>query len=154
LKQELSSQSVPVLLNDRVDIALAAGLDGVHLPSRGIPVNAIRRFAPPELLVGRSCHSLPDVLAAQDEGADYVLLSPVFPTLSKPGVEAMGLEELSRITARVRIPVVALGGMKAEVVRKTLAAGAAGIGGIRCFEDPEQSRRMANSIIHGTSPDR
>src|SRR5206468_2071565 len=72
-----------VLVNDRLDVALAAKAAGVHLPGESLPIQSARRVAPARFLVGRSVHSLADALKAQKEGADYVILGPIFPTPSK-----------------------------------------------------------------------
>jgi thiamine-phosphate pyrophosphorylase len=123
-----------VLVNSRVDVALAAGAAGVHLPSGSIAPSEWRRITPVGFLIGVSCHSLEDVLLAESEGADYVVFGPVFDPLSKPpDVPARGVEELGRVARAVRIPVLALGGITEENVADCVAAGAAGVAGITMF---------------------
>jgi len=123
-----------LLINDRVDVCLAAGADGVHLPGRRIaPVILKRRFG--LQLVGVSSHSVDEVVRAEDEGADYVYLSPIFDTVSKPGYgPALGLDVLGEACRRVRIPVLALGGVSRANEMSCVEAGAAGIAGISYFE--------------------
>jgi thiamine-phosphate pyrophosphorylase len=121
-----------LLINDRVDVCLAAHADGVHLPSgRVAPLILKQRF---EIVVGVSCHGLEEVQRAEQEGADYVYLSPIFESSSKPGYgPVLGLEALRRAAEMVSIPVIALGGITIENELKCVDAGAAGIAGISYF---------------------
>ena len=114
-----------ILVNTRADVALAAGADGVHLPA------AAPREAPKGLLVGRSCHTLDEIRAAN---ADFVTFGPVF---HSPGKGApVGLEALAE-ACQVHIPVYALGGVNWENADSCIAAGATGIAGIRLFQEPD-----------------
>ena len=125
-----------VLVNDRLDVALAAGADGVHLGTHSMPVQVVRRVAPRPFVLGVSCHSLGEAQAAESGGADYLVLGPVFETPSKLEYgPPLGLEKLRIVTSRIRIPVLALGGITVERVRPCLEAGASGIAGIRIFQD-------------------
>ncbi len=123
-----------LLINDRLDIALAVGAAGVHLPAMGLPVAAVRRAAPAGFLITRSCHSPAEAAAAARDGADFCLLAPIFPTPSKPGAVPLGIEALRAAAAHAR--VLALGGVTEENIAACLAAGAAGIAGIRYFQPP------------------
>ncbi len=123
-----------VLVNTRVDVALAAGAAGVHLPSGSIAASEWRRITPTGFLIGVSCHSLEDVVRAEREGADYVVFGPVFTPLSKTSdLAPRGLEELGRVSRAVRIPVLALGGITEQNAADCVAAGAAGVAGITLF---------------------
>jgi thiamine-phosphate pyrophosphorylase len=130
-----------VLVNGRVDVALAASADGVHLPADGVPLAALRRrfssrFDPIPLL-GRSTHLVEEVERALQDGADYVAFGPVYPTPSKERYgPPRGLEELARAAA-VGIPVYALGGVMLSRFGEVAAAGAAGAAGIRLFQGPD-----------------
>jgi len=124
-----------VLVNDRLDVALATGADGVHLPSHGLPTGAVRGLAPAGFLIGRSCHSPADVQAAAAEGADLCVLGPVFATPSKADMgPPLGLSAF-RSLGDVTIPVLALGGVTLENAAACRAAGAAGLAAIRLFQD-------------------
>ncbi|MBV8843209.1 MAG: thiamine phosphate synthase [Bryobacterales bacterium] len=123
------------LVNSRVDVALAAGADGVHLPSQSPPPHFWRPIAPPGFLIGISCHTVDEVRAAAHEDADYVLFGPVFPPISKTSSQpALGLDKLSRAAESVRIPVLALGGITPENAGACIEAGAAGIAGISIYQ--------------------
>ena len=127
-----------VVVNDRVDVALAGGADGAHLAAHSMPVQVVRRFVPRAFVIGVSCHSLAEAMAAESGGADYLVLGPVFQTPSKLGYgPPLGLDKLRNITSRIRIPVLALGGITVERIRPCLEAGASGIAGIRIFQDCE-----------------
>jgi thiamine-phosphate pyrophosphorylase len=146
LRSSLSAHS-RVLVNDRLDVALAAGAGGVHLGGQSIPVAAVRKVAPRPFVVGVSCHSLAEATAAESGGADYLLLGPVFETPSKLKYgPPLGLGQLRDVTARVSIPVLALGGITVERVQACLEAGATGIAGIRIFQDCESLEALVREL--------
>lgn len=117
-----------ILVNDRLDVALAANIDGVHLPSAGLPPVRVRSFVK---LLGVSTHSLSEAVEAQKANADFIVFGPVF---DSPGKTAVGLEPLKEVVSAVRIPVLAIGGITAANTDKVIEAGAAGIAGIRLFQ--------------------
>ncbi|MGN6593329.1 MAG: thiamine phosphate synthase [Terriglobales bacterium] len=122
-----------LLLNERWDIALEAGLEGVHLPAAAAAPARVRRQVPRGFVIGVSCHAPAEVAAA--EGADFAVLGPIFATPSKAAYgPPLGLEAL-REAARQQLPILALGGVTADNAAACLAAGAAGVAGIRLFED-------------------
>jgi thiamine-phosphate pyrophosphorylase len=117
-----------LFLNDRADIALGIGADGVHCPEAGLPVRVARRVCP-GALVGASAHSLERAVEADSSGADFVLFGPVFPTPSKAKFgEPQGLDALAAVASGVGVPVFAIGGVKPENARLCLESGAAGVG--------------------------
>jgi thiamine-phosphate pyrophosphorylase len=126
-----------LLVNGRLDLALAAGADGAHLPADGVPLAALRARFGPGVLLGRSTHRLAEVEQARRDGADYVTFGPVYPT---PGKERYGppsgLAGL-RQAAALGIPVYALGGVTIQRLGEIAAAGAAGAAGIRIFQAPD-----------------
>lgn len=115
------------IVNDRVDVALALGADGVQLPESGLPVAAARKLLGPQALIGRSVHSLQGAIAAEKAGADYLIFGPVYPTGSHPGAPPAGRLALQEVAQAVSIPVLAIGGIVPENVREVLQGGAAGI---------------------------
>jgi thiamine-phosphate pyrophosphorylase len=121
------------LVNERVDVALASGADGVHLPSAGIPPADARRLLGPGALVGVSCHSADDVRRARDGGASHASFSPIHDTPSKRAYgPPLGIEAL-HAAAALGLPLVALGGMDASRAPAAFAAGAAGVAVIRAW---------------------
>ncbi|MFL6211205.1 MAG: thiamine phosphate synthase [Pyrinomonadaceae bacterium] len=134
-----------LIVNDRADIARAAGADGVQLTTRSLPASVVRRTFDPEFLIGVSTHSLAEAQAARDEGANFALLGPVFDTPSKRAYgPPVGLDAL-RAAARALapVPLVAIGGITHANMADTLAAGAHGIAAIRLFADP---RMLADHV--------
>jgi thiamine-phosphate pyrophosphorylase len=136
-----------VVVNDRVDVALGAGADGVHLGAQSMPVQVVRGFAPSPFVIGVSCHSLGEAMAAEAGGADYLVLGPVYETPSKLGYgPPLGLEKLRDVTSRITIPVLALGGITVERIRPCLEAGASGVAGIRIFQDCESVQERVREL--------
>ena len=137
-----------LLVNDRADIARAAGADGVHLATRSLPPQIIRQTFGPNFLIGVSTHSLEEARTARDGGADFAVFGPVFETASKAqyGPPA-GLERLSQVTsAFAPFPILALGGVSLENASQCLDAGARGIAAISLFSDPAELAAVAREI--------
>ena len=113
-----------LIINDRVDVALAAGADGVHLGQDDLPAKAAREIAP-ELLIGVSTHSLEEARQAEADGADYVNIGPIFPTATKDGLtDFLGPEAIAAIGPKLRIPFTVMGGIDEENIDEVLARGA------------------------------
>jgi thiamine-phosphate pyrophosphorylase len=118
---------IPLIINDRLDIALAAGADGLHIGQSDLPLKEARRIAGPGLIIGVSASSPEKALAAERDGADYIGAGAVFPTGSKADVAAIiGVEGLRAVCSAVKIPVVGIGGIGPGNVRGIMEAGAAG----------------------------
>lgn len=140
-----------LLVNDRVDVALAAGADGVHLPSAGIPPAEARRLLGPGRLVAVSCHSAADVAAARDGGANLGTFGPLFDTPSKrPYGAPVGLDAL-REAARLGLPLVGLGGVDAGNAASVVAAGAVGVAAIRAWLDAADSAAAVRRLLAATA---
>ncbi len=129
-----------LLVNDRLDVALAAEADGVHLPSDGLPPDAARTLLAAMGLIGVSTHSPTEVVAARARGADFVLLGPIYDTPSKrPYGPPLGIETLAEAAAGASVPVLAIGGITPERVAEVRRAGAHGvacIGAVMSAADP------------------
>lgn len=148
---ETRSASTKVAVNDRLDVALAAGAAGVHLGENSLPVETVsewrRSAGRSEFRIGVSCHSLDSARAAERGGADYIFFGPVFATPSKAEFGSpQGIERLREVCAELQIPVLAIGGVSAENALACVEAGAAGIAAIRLFQDARNSEEIAALI--------
>jgi thiamine-phosphate pyrophosphorylase len=151
-----NSCATRVLLNDRLDVAIAERAGGVHLGERSLPVaeakqlvaSALRKHAVDQkFLIGVSCHSLESAQAAERSGADYIFFGPVFATPSKETFgPPQGTALLEQACCAVSIPVLAIGGITLETSAACLAAGASGIAAIRLFQGAPDPRHIADSI--------
>ena len=126
-----------VLVNDRVDVALAGGAHGVHLRADSVPAARVRAVTPPSFVIGRSVHTREDVVRARREGGlDYLLFGTVFDTSSKPGRMATGVEELAEaVDAAGPLPVLAVGGVTVHTVGRLATTGCSGFAAIGHFAD-------------------
>lgn len=146
-----AGRPVQVLVNRRVDVALAAGADGVHLGFDALPVSAARALLGPRALLGVSCHRAEEV--GEAEGADYAHLAPVFPPLSKPAERPALGPEVLRAAARLR-PVLAQGGVEPGNAARCLEAGAAGVavtGAILMAPEPGRAARQLRRALDGAA---
>jgi len=135
-----------LMLSERMDIALAAGLDGVHLPEHSCPALRLRN-ASPAMLYGKSVHSLEGALSAEKEGVDYIFFSPVFTSLSKPRYGPLqGPKKLREVCKAVSIPVFALGGITPENAIQCIECGAWGVASLGLFSDKANFRKTAETI--------
>lgn len=119
-----------IFVNSRVDMAVLLNLEGVHLPSRSIPLYRVKHKFP-HLKVGKSCHTVEELLKAQEDGADYLFFSPIFPVEGKG--RPVGIEGLTEILKVVKVPVYALGGINKINLKEVLDTGVYGVAGIRMF---------------------
>lgn len=126
-KKVLEAKGVPLLISRRVDIALAVGAQGVHLGTDSLPPAAARSLLREGMLLGFSAHSLEEALEAQAQGVDYVTLSPIFPTRSKPLARPLGLDCLAEVASRIEIPLLALGGIGPREAGEVMEKGAHGV---------------------------
>lgn len=129
-----------VLVNERADVALAAGAHGVHLRSGSLPARQVRAFVPQGFLIGRSVHGADEARRVErDGGLDYLLFGTVFESGSKPGRRPAGLSALGDVARAGRLPVLAVGGVSVERARGIGASGAAGMAAIGLFSDGTES---------------
>ena len=135
-----------LFVNERVDVAVACGADGVQLGEGGLPVEAARRAAGPGMLVGRSVHTAKGAVTAEGEGADLLLVGAVFPTQSHAGARPAGTGLLAAAAGRVKIPLAGIGGITAANVGEVMEAGATGAAVIRAVLGAEDPRRAAQEL--------
>lgn len=147
LKALLQPLGLPLIINDRVDIALAVGADGVHLGQSDMPISHARRILGPDCLIGISAESVQDAIEAEQQGADYIGISPVFSTPTKTDTaSALGLEGVRQIRELVRIPLVGIGGINQANAHQVFAAGADGIAVVSAIMAAESPRLAAEAI--------
>jgi thiamine-phosphate pyrophosphorylase len=137
-----------ILVNDRVDVALAAGADGVHLATRSLPARRVREMTPSSFVVGRSIHSVREARdLAADPALDYLIAGTVFPSPSKPDQSHfLGADGLAAIVGCVRMPVLAIGGIALDNVASIARAGASGFAAIRLFADAMAGSRFQDVV--------
>ena len=140
---------VPLIVNDRADVALAAGAAGVHVGADDLPVAAVRRIAPPDFVIGASVGC--DAEVAGSRGADYVGIGPVYGTASKDDAgTAIGIDEFARLARACALPAVGIGGIDAANAAAVIAAGASGVAVIRAVfaaRDPERAAAALRSAL-------
>ena len=135
-----------LIINDRIDIALSVGADGVHLGQSDLPVRAARAIAP-ELIVGASAHNLNEALAAQDGGASYVNIGPIFSTQTKNvSGGAIGPEMIDVIRPHLRIPWTTMGGIKSNNIHQVLERGARHVAVVTAVCEARDVREAANAL--------
>ena len=125
LKEALGPKTT-LIVNERVDVALACGADGVQLGEEGLSVSAARNLVGADMLIGRSVHSLDAAVSAEAEGADYLVVGTIFATGSHPGVRPSGVALLSDVAREVSVPFLAIGGINVQNVSQVMDAGASG----------------------------
>jgi thiamine-phosphate pyrophosphorylase len=125
--RKLTAGRCLLIVNGRVDIALAVGADGVHLPENGLPISAARAIAPGGFIVGRAVHDIATALTAERSDADYVQIGTIFATESKPGVNPAGLALVREAARSLTIPSIAVGGVDESNAASLISAGAFGV---------------------------
>ncbi|MEW6184832.1 MAG: thiamine phosphate synthase [Thermodesulfobacteriota bacterium] len=142
---------VPFLVNDRLDWALAAGADGVHLGQEDFPLPLARELLGPEAVIGGSAGTLEEAVKCLKEGADYVGFGPVFSTTSKNDAgPAAGLNLLKRVVKEIPLPIIAIGGINQENARQVLESGVHGmavISAVCCRQDPREAAAVLRSLL-------
>jgi len=144
LQEVCAPSSIPFIMNDAMDIALASGADGLHVGQDDMPVAIARRLLPIDKLIGCSTTNAQEARKAEADGADYIAVGSIYPTKSKSDITVVGLERLKEIREAVSLPIVAIGGINAENARAVIDAGAdavAVISAILSSNDIEQAAR-------------
>jgi len=150
----LKEKKIPLIINDRIDIALALDAEGVHLGNNDMPIEIARKILGDKKIIGLSAECVEDAIEADKKGADYIGVSPVYTTPTKPELETgLGIKGLREIRKVTKVPLVAIGGMKAANCREIIENGADGIAvvsGICSAPDPgEASKEIMSEILKG-----
>ena len=154
IKKLLGPYKIPLIINDRVDVAMACGADGVHIGQEDMPYEIVRKLMGEKAIIGLSVETWEDVVASQKLDVSYIGVSPIFTTPTKTDTKgAWGLEGLARIKTFSRHPLVAIGGINESNVREVVTAGAkcvAVVSAICASSDPEAAARRINEIINAS----
>jgi thiamine-phosphate pyrophosphorylase len=145
--REITKNRALLLVNDRVDVVQACGADGVQLPESGLPTSVARWLLGRHALVGRSVHSLEAAAQAERDGADMVVIGPVFETASKPDASPIGLDLVREVAGSVSIPVLAIGGVKPENAGDVIRAGASGASVISAICAAADPKAAAEALV-------
>jgi len=156
--EETGTANARVIVNDRLDVALAAGAAGVHLGGESLPAREAARWcrsgnAPADFLIGVSCHATEEAREAEDFGASYIFFGPVFDTPAKRRFgPPQGIAKLAEVCRAVRIPVIAIGGITEKNGPECFRAGAAGVAAIRLFQEADDAAELKRAIerLHDT----
>jgi thiamine-phosphate pyrophosphorylase len=154
LRELCARHNVLFIMNDYLDLALATDADGLHLGQTDLPIRVARLLLPIDKIIGGSSHTLEEALAAEADGADYVAFGSVFPSPTKAAAVVVGLERLKEIRERVKVPLVAIGGINKDNVASVMGAGAdsvAIIGALLSAPSPEAAAREITGRIGGQS---
>jgi|TARA_B100000315_G_C14528859_1_gene565170 thiamine-phosphate pyrophosphorylase len=148
LKSLCSEHNVLFIVNDHLDLALAADADGLHLGQDDLPITAARRLLPPDKLLGCSVTTVKQATTAESEGADYIAAGAIYPTTSREATEVIGLEGLRLIKNEIALPLVAIGGIIVNNVAEVLAAGASSVAVISAIMQAESPKEAARQIVN------
>jgi thiamine-phosphate pyrophosphorylase len=147
VKEVTDRHGIPLIINDRIDIALAIDADGVHLGPEDLLVPIARKLLGDGKIIGSSAASVDEALLFQAQGADYLGVGAVFPTATKRGTEKVTLDDLRGIKAAVHIPVVAIGGIKAENAKPVMETGVDGLAVVSAIMDQTDIREAARQLL-------
>ncbi len=148
----LKHKEIPLIINDRVDVALACGADGVHLGQQDMPLVHARKLVGKDRLIGISVNTIGEAKTAERDGADYIGVGPVYFTSSKakiPGI--LGLEGLRAVRKKVHIPILAIGGINIQNVRAVISCGADGIAVISAIMGADDTAKATTSLLNALS---
>ena len=137
---------VPLIINDRVDVACVIEAAGVHVGQDDVSITEARAILRPEQLVGKSTHSLEQALVAEREGANYIGLGPIFPTPTKPNYGSLGLAVIQQVASAVRVPIICIGGIDRDTVEYVIQAGARCIAVVRAVCSAPDSEAAAKEL--------
>ena len=139
--------NVPLLINDRLDIALAVDADGVHVGQEDLPVAVVRRLIGPDKILGATAATVAAAQTAEREGADYIGSGAMFPTLTNPGKQVLSLNVLAQIKQAVQVPVVAIGGITADNLLTLKITGVDGLAVVSAIMDSADPAAAKQEIL-------
>ncbi|MCQ2148500.1 MAG: thiamine phosphate synthase, partial [Bacteroidales bacterium] len=156
MKEALKPYNVPLIINDRIDVALASDADGVHIGQSDMPYHIARKLLGPDKIIGLSCENMEQVIEANELDVDYIAISPVYSTPTKTDTSApFGLDGLEKAMKLTRHPSCAIGGMNQRTIADVMKRGTDGVAvvsAIVCAEDPCKASKDLLDIIEQSSP--
>lgn len=147
LKQLLNELSIPLIINDRVDIALAVAADGIHIGQDDLPLTVVKQMVPEDMIVGVSVSTLEEAHEAEQNGADYIGVGSVFPTKTKQDATLMAIGDLEEICRSVSIPAVAIGGITADNISALSDSGLSGTAVVSAIMNAESPKSASESLL-------
>ncbi|MDM5213656.1 thiamine phosphate synthase [Peribacillus sp. NJ4] len=147
LKQLLNELSIPLIINDRVDIALAVAADGIHIGQDDLPLPVIKQMVPDDMIIGVSVSTLEEAIEAERNGADYIGVGSVFPTKTKQDATLMAIEDLEEICRSVSIPAVAIGGITADNISSLSDSGLSGTAVVSAIMNADSPKTASEFLL-------
>ncbi|MCM3674214.1 MULTISPECIES: thiamine phosphate synthase [Peribacillus] len=147
LKQLLNELSIPLIINDRVDIALAVAADGIHIGQDDLPLPVVKQMVPEDMIIGVSVSTLEEALEAERNGADYIGVGSVFPTKTKQDATHMAIGDLEEICRSVSIPAVAIGGITADNISALSNSGLSGTAVVSAIMNADSPKTASESLL-------
>ncbi|MGQ9619190.1 MAG: thiamine phosphate synthase [Candidatus Aminicenantia bacterium] len=151
VKELIKGERILFIINDRVDIALAVDADGVHLGNEDMPVDMARKILGKKFIIGASAHSVEEAIEKERMGVNYIAVSPVFSTPTKPDAgPPLGLEGIKEMRKFVRVPLIGIGGINKENIEEVIKSGADGVAVVSAIvsaENPYESARELRELI-------
>ncbi len=154
IKEAVAGRAL-LIINERVDVALAVEADGVHLGESALPIPVVRRLVGDRMLVGASVHTVDGAVQAEAEGADYLIVGTIFSTSSKPEARPRGVGIIRQVRERVRVPIIAIGGINPGNAGECIAAGADGVAVISWIigsSDPHKAAAELRDAVLRAAP--
>ncbi len=146
IQKMTAKQKKLFIINDRIDLAMAAGADGVHLGQDDLPIQAARKITGKEKIIGISTHSVEQAVRAEKNGADYIGFGPIFGTPTKPDYQPIGLRSIHTVSQRVKIPFVCIGGINRLNAKQVVGAGAKRIAVVRAIFNDANPKAAAQQL--------
>lgn len=149
MKQRLKGKNVPLIINDRVDVALAVDADGVHVGQKDLPCSVIREMLGPDKIIGVSINTFDQIHKAHEEGVDYLSLSPVYPTPTKPDTtEPFGIAGLIKARKMTTTPLITIGGINKSNIGEIMATGVDGVALVSAICSAPSPRQAAEALSY------
>lgn len=146
LKPLLFKYNIPLIINDRADLTKLVDADGVHLGQDDLPIKLARKLLGPHKTIGVSCHNIQQIKLAQNQGADYISLGPIFATPTKPESKPIGTKLIRKVLDKIKIPFVVIGGINQKTIQEVIDAGATRVALCRAICQAKEIRKTTQKL--------